>query len=408
MRIGLIPIISDVHNEGIVNKSLQLFLSEIENNIGLKLEIITIGEINDFDLTLVLVKTGGSERDFLKIYDKIPKPIYIISYFKNNSLAASMEILSYIKSKGISGELITGTPLQIANRLRKIINVSKLIKKLKNTRIGIIGKPSDWLIASNIDYNKISKRFGVEFIDIPIDELEKEVSHAKENINIANNFIKSARNIIEPDKKEILKATKVYNAISKILEKYHLSIFTIRCFDLIMNLKVTGCFALSLFNDIGVVAGCEGDIPSLMSMYIGRELTGQANFMANPSFIDKEKNEITFGHCTIPLSMTREYIIRNHFETGLSLGIQGIVSEGKISILKIGGKDLDKIFYSNGELLENRNSQYHCRTQLHIKPEKSVNYFLKYPLGNHHIIIKSNIEDEINILAQYLKLTLID
>ena len=39
------------------------------------------------------------------------------------------------------------------------------------TRLGVIGKPSDWLIASNVDYKNVKDKFNIDLIDIDINEL---------------------------------------------------------------------------------------------------------------------------------------------------------------------------------------------------------------------------------------------
>ena len=39
------------------------------------------------------------------------------------------------------------------------------------TRLGVIGKPSDWLISSDVDYKRVKETFDIELIDIDIKEL---------------------------------------------------------------------------------------------------------------------------------------------------------------------------------------------------------------------------------------------
>ena len=39
------------------------------------------------------------------------------------------------------------------------------------TRLGVIGKPSDWLIASNVDYKNVKDKFNIDLINIDINEL---------------------------------------------------------------------------------------------------------------------------------------------------------------------------------------------------------------------------------------------
>ena len=53
---------------------------------------------------------------------------------------------------------------------------------------------------------------------------------------------------------------RLYRAIKRIVEEEKLSALTLSCFKLIEQTGTTGCLALSLLNDDGIIAGCEGDL----------------------------------------------------------------------------------------------------------------------------------------------------
>ena len=38
-------------------------------------------------------------------------------------------------------------------------------------RLGVVGKPSDWLIASSVDYAAVLEKMNIEMVDIPIDRM---------------------------------------------------------------------------------------------------------------------------------------------------------------------------------------------------------------------------------------------
>jgi len=38
-------------------------------------------------------------------------------------------------------------------------------------RLGVVGKPSDWLIASHVDYEDVLRIMNIELIDIPIERM---------------------------------------------------------------------------------------------------------------------------------------------------------------------------------------------------------------------------------------------
>ena len=85
----------------------------------------------------------------------------------------------------------------------------------------------------------------------------------------------------------------------------------------------TGCIALARLNSEGYVAGCEGDVPAMLSMMIARSLLGVSGFQANPAHINPQTGEMLFAHCTIPFNMTHRYELDTHFESGIGVGVRG-------------------------------------------------------------------------------------
>ena len=189
---------------------------------------------------------------------------------------------------------------------------------------------------------------------------------------------------------DLLKAMRFYKALKMVYQEEQLDAITLSCFLIFNEIKTTGCLALSLLNDEGIPAGCEGDLQSIMSMLMVKKLTGECCFMGNPTFIDSRQNEILLSHCTIATRMTKEFIIRNHYESGASIGLQGIMEKGPITLFKCGGECLDEYYISGGVLIDNSSLENACRTQFRLKLDKPVSYFLQNPIGNHHILIPGN------------------
>jgi L-fucose isomerase-like protein len=202
---------------------------------------------------------------------------------------------------------------------------------------------------------------GIELIDIPIQELLDEIGDTKQ----------------------------IYEALKVLINRYQLQGFTLRCFDLLTTVKDTGCMALAKLNSEGYVAGCEGDVPAMLSMMIVRSLLDISGFQANPSRINPETGEMLFAHCTIPLDMVEHYELDTHFESGIGTGIRGYMKEGPVTIFKVAG-NLSRSFIAEGELVRNEAKPDLCRTQQVIRlSDKSLttSYFHTNPIGNHHIIM---------------------
>ena len=336
-------------------------------------------------LNLIYVRTGGTEGIFKGLFntlrEKSNRPFYLLTSGKSNSLAASMEILSYLRQNHVGGEIIHGRTEYVNSRIRLLEKVEEAREKMNGCRLGVIGKPSDWLISSYADDGMVKQRLGIELVDIPMAELLDRLAIIPEEMPSET----SDREIISH---ALPGANRIYKALKRIVDEHHLQGFTLRCFDLLSTVKNTGCLALAKLNSEGFVAGCEGDVPALLSMKIIQSVTGLSGFQANPSTIDPEAGEILFAHCTIPLNMVERYEYDTHFESGIGVGIRGYMKEGKVTVFKVSG-DLSRSFIAEGTLVRNQSKPDLCRTQqlIRLSDKSQASYFLTNPIGNHHIIV---------------------
>ena len=237
--------------------------------------------------TMVLVGSGGVEEMVKANIDRLPPYVMLIADGLKNSLAASLEILSWMRQNGRHGRVLHGPTDFIMHGIDDYALAQKTVDELKGKRVGVIGKPSGWLIASNVDYAAMHERWGIEMVDVPLDEVVKgyEAIGDNEVQDLADEFINKAVGILEPSRDEVVKAMRLYRSVKGIVERYRLDAFTLNCFDLIPTTHTTGCVALALLNQEGIPAGCEGDEQTLLTMLAVQVATGEMTFMANPSKI---------------------------------------------------------------------------------------------------------------------------
>ena len=396
---AFIPVASDFFSETELDKiisSNSAKLDELcENRIG-KSEIIEVEKVYYF------IVTGGTEAqvlDLQKIRDQQfqNEEIVLLAYASNNSLAASMELLSRFNQIGKTGRIIYLPADEKPENITANIQALNGKDQLTGSRIGEVGSPSDWLVASSPSAKTVKENWGADVIPVKMTELKQLFSEitdedCQENFNELTN---NSQEIVEPTNKDIINNIKVYLAMKKLVEKYDLDAVTLRCFDLVLDLGTTGCFALSRLNDEGIIAGCEGDMVSTIGMLLVYKKTGRIPWMANPSRLNLENNSIIIAHCTVPISIVDKYIIRSHFESGIGVGIQGTFSKGDVTIFRIGGYNLDKIWLVNGEIVSTSKEEDLCRTQIEVKLNSDVNVadLLTNPLGNHLIIVPGLFEE---------------
>ena len=325
---------------------------------------------------VVAVLTGGTEAQFVHLADEglidLNKPVYLMVSGHSNSLAASLEILSYIRQhKGVGKVMLSATDTELPEVSQTAVlteaPTDAILRNEKPLRLGVVGKPSDWLISSAVDYQQVLKRMNIELVDIDINEIK-------------------SLGEVDPGMKG---AEAIYARLKQIVEREKLQGVTLRCFDLLSTVKNTGCIALSKLNDEGIPAACEGDIPTLLTMMLCKKLTGELCFQVNPARI-QANGEMLFAHCTLPLGMTEKHEYTTHFESGIGVAIHGDLPIGDYTLVKM-SNDMQRLLAVNVELERCQFEANLCRTQVWIKATPEVaQYFLTNPIHNHHVLIKGH------------------
>ena len=424
MSIAIYPLTSELHDPQAVAALTSEFLTSL--HIPYELKGADFSDYGSHELDLIYVRTGGTEGIFKRLLPQLrtqsSKPFYLLASDKSNSLAASLEILSFLRQQGLSGEILHGSSQYVSSRILMLNRVGEAAQRLHQCRLGVIGEPSDWLIASPKDVAKVRQVLGVELVDIPMSELlgtlatvpQMPVADIKSMLAISDSS-DSVRCSCATDSSSSLTALgdgasvadslpdayRIYLALKLLIQKYQLQGFTLRCFDLLDTVHNTGCWALAKLNSEGIVAGCEGDVPTMLTMMVVRAMCGTSCFQANPASINPETGEILFAHCTIPFDMVQHYELDTHFESGIGVGIRGFVQEGPVTICKLSG-DLNRHFITEGQLIYNQAKPDLCRTQLMVRLDDPLqtSYFLTNPIGNHHVIVPGRHADVLKALMR--------
>ena len=379
---------------------------------------------------LIYIRTGGTEGAFKAAFTAPdgtlalpPVPVLLLTSGKSNSLAASMEILSFLRQRGHAGEILHGPAEYIAGRIfaisgsgaaahsrgtgegetgRRAFDAGAWKARLQGKRLGLVGKPSDWLISSDVDPDVAQRELGLELVDIPMAELVAEIRKGAfewpEGIAwpsggpITEAFQPRFGRTLTPVAFE--GAMDIYGALCRLVARYRLDGLTLRCFDLLGEVGNTGCMALALLNAQGIPSSCEGDVPALISMLVARELAGCCGFQANPSRIDPQSGEMLLAHCTVPLDMIRWGEYDTHFESGIGVAVRGELAEGPVTVLKV-SPDLKQCFAVDATLVRNQAERDLCRTQVVLRAPGTARYFLTDSIGNHHIIVPGHHAGEV-------------
>ena len=353
------------------------------------------------ELAFVFVQTGGVESEVIRRYRSRRQqgkagPLLLIAHAAHNSLPASLEILAQVQQENGTGRIyLLRAPDDVAT-LEDIQQTARCLeanRRLADDRLGLVGASSDWLVASAHRPETVAGRFGLKIVPLAVEELRAHVARDPTPVAGPEYAAWERAQAREGVTREAFaRAVGVYRGLKALAESYRLGAVTVRCFDLVTQDGTTGCLALARLADEGITAGCEGDVPSAILLRWLWHLTGKAGWMANPSDLDARKGELLLAHCTVPLGLVGEHRLKTHFESGLGVGIDGTFPPGPVTLLRLGGAELDRWWGAEGTLLENRHAGDLCRTQVRVRiPPASAGQLLEAPLGNHLVLVPGHV-----------------
>ena len=398
-RFGFIPLHSQlVKDEETFNKIAGRYIKILQQIGGERWSEEDLKNPKPF---FYLMLTGGTEEMLLNLRGERNKhiqnePVILLALPTHNSLPASLEVLARLQQDNEKGRIIylTGSNSKSGvNQIEKILTDLEVWFALRSMRIGMVGTPSDWLIASKPEPKILKEKWGPAVVSVSMEEIRENLQAVNPQSikTILESLVKNAVEVREPSNTDLEENIKVYFALKQSIEQHKLDAITVRCFDLVLDHKITGCFALAQLIDEGIIAGCEGDLVSTIAMLWSQKLIGQIPWMANPVQLNEDSNTLWLAHCTVPRSIVKEYTLRSHFESGIGVGIQGEISNGPVTLLRIGGKNMDKIWIAEGKIIQAGKAEDLCRTQVEVKlTTGTIKGILQAPLGNHLVLVRGH------------------
>jgi len=325
------PIASSIHDLASVERIVDEYRDAFES-IG--------GVLTPTDgPTVPFILTGGTEAQILEQWNT-EEPLFLIAHPNQNSLPSSLEALARVGQLGGRGRILYLSGPDDETGLRRLADAVHDLDVYRNMRektIGVVGAPSDWLVASMPDPAVLKAAWGPTAVPIALDRLYQVYTTDPE---IEPLPFGETRVTIG----EINKADGIYRGLQDLVAGEHLDALSLRCFDVISDIDTTGCLALARLNDEGIIAGCEGDLVSTVTMMWLRELLGEVAWMANPSRANPVDDTLWLAHCTVPPSLVSNLRLDTHFESDRGVGMHGEFAPGPITVVRVGGNRMERLW----------------------------------------------------------------
>ncbi|MEL6892250.1 MAG: hypothetical protein AAFP84_11680, partial [Actinomycetota bacterium] len=344
---------------------------------------------------LVLVATGGTERRVLELVAARAtthpgEPVILLAHGAHNSLPAALEALAAMQQADRRGRIVflTGDDGD-TDRVLEAVHDLDVLRRLHHVRLGLIGGPSSWLVASRPSSDVVRRSWGpiVEVVD-PSELVVRSAVADPVEVEVMSRRFAGPATTTTVSTDAVEHASAVATGLATLVADHALDAVSVRCFDLLEEPGTSGCLGLAALNEDRIVAGCEGDLPSTLAMLWAQLLLDRSSWMANPASIDVERNRVVLAHCTVAPSIVDDFALDSHFESGGGVGIGGHLPSEPVTLIRIGGRDLDEVWIAEGAVIESGRNPELCRTQATIRVvDRDVEELLDRPLGNHLTLV---------------------
>lgn len=365
-------------------------------NLGVITEPSSLGA----GAAILFVATGGTEHILLETVRRSGLRYVLLVYHDHeNSLPAVLESAPVLR--GLAHvDVVKLDNLQ--RWVEPVVSASRAAGRLRGSRLLLIGDPSPWLVYSSRSEDALASRLGISVERAGLEELYAEYEGVAEDGLLRSEDLGRLLPRSSVPEGALRSCYRLYLAVGSLLSKRGAGAATVRCFDLIKDLGLAGCLAVSMLLDSGAVVGCEADLPSAATMMILKELTGRPPWMAN--VVGVGRGTVELAHCAIATSLTCRYTLTTHFESGLPTAVAGWVKEGGVATVAKYDPKRNLIRAALGEVLEGSpKHDARCRTQVTLRvPEEYPRKTLEDPLGAHVVVSFADAVRSIEVFGKML------
>lgn len=346
--------------------------------------------MTDIHPDIILFMSGGSERRAIDMADP-ERPVLLLSIRGNNAYASATEVMAWMTNNGRVAILSDAADAAESGLLNNWHTVTGAWKKLRGSVAGLAGTVSEWLVASDVSAETLLGRFGISLKAKPWSGLPDFAKSEPDRV-----LMKRFHGQDLPDLED---AARVLTLIRRVIRDNNLDAIAVECFSLVQERKVTACLALAQLNAEGKVATCEGDLASMAGMMAIQALTGSVPWMANTTRLTDKS--LVLSHCTTPFDLVKDLTLRTHYETGISLAVDGEINASEVTVCRFSEK-LDRAFIAAGKVVSRPRLAEACRTQVEIElSTESLRELRERPLGNHLLLLPGNHHKLLRLACRY-------
>ncbi|MFP4172299.1 MAG: hypothetical protein ACLFV4_05240 [Candidatus Hydrogenedentota bacterium] len=367
-------------------------LDEIEGKLG-NVEFVT-GHVNSPDEAANLMEEAGEDAPVLAISSGIGwligvmppvleanRPAAVYSY--PGSGHDWMYPPRWREQEGHPVTLFSSSDYGELERAARLLRAPALMKQSRALLF-----PNAQGTPASCDPNQVKEKLGADVVEIPYERVEDIIDGLKKDAVEAetDRWINEARDVIEPSRNDVLKASRMCLALDQLIEEEQADAVAVGgCMGWLE--RGFPCLAFTQLRDRGIPAVCEGDMDSLWTMMLFQYAFNRPGFQGN-NYIDTAQNSMWIAHCTGARKMdgpeeeAAGYSLRGHSEVGGDGAVPEIFYRIGQEITRSKFVHLDTFLLSNGVIAEvPEKSTIACRTQARVEVDDAERMARKWGGG---------------------------
>ena len=255
----------------------------------------------DMDVLLICIATWSEDHHLLDLLSYIDKPVILRAYPARDtgSLCCAHQIGAVFTdiSKGYDFVYGYADDVASAQKTKDIATAYALANCMNKVRMGTVGGRVKGMTEIAYDEFSIKEKLGARVVNIDEKELLQKVESITDEQAAA--LLEEKKDMLSPckvlsTKESMLESMKFYGAMRQLVDEYSLEALAVKCYTTFMG-KV--CLGYSILAEEGIVASCEGDVTSALTMKLLYELSNKPVNNTDYLYHDNEKNTILFAHC---------------------------------------------------------------------------------------------------------------
>jgi len=170
-----------------------------------------------------------------------------------------------------------------------------LVHRLRGLRIGLMGWRAQGMSDTAFDELALRETFGVQVVNVGLTRYTRAIDAVPE-AQVASEWtaLKPEFDTANIADEVSQYGVRTYLAMKDLAEQEALQAVTVECFHDHLGGPCLGC---SLFNDQGVAASCESDVPGALLMWACQQLSGAPTFHVDIIKADLSRGEAILHHC---------------------------------------------------------------------------------------------------------------